>query len=347
VLFRSLDRGDRWQEISPDLTTAVASRCGLNSGYVPYCTITSISESPVTPGAIWVGTDDGRVHVTRQHGGAWTDATSAIAAAGGPADRYVSRVFASPHDGATAFVAKNGFRNDDFRPFLFKTADSGQTWTSIAGNLPPSPINVVVQDRRNQDLLLVGNDLGVWVSLNGGREWMRLKTDLPTVAVHDLTVHPRENDLVLGTYGRGLFVGDITHLQELTPALVQSSLHVFEIEPRTPYQSRALGNYHLFGDAFLEVPNEPDAMVISYFVRDTSESGASVTIADISGATVATLTGPAEAGINRVSWNMRRAGGAGRGGVGTALLPAGDYRVTVAVGGTQQAKIGRIRERMR
>ena len=118
MLFRSLDRGDHWQEISGDLTSDDPGRCGMNAGYVPYCTITSISESPLSPGVIWVGTDDGRVHLTRDHGGAWTDMTAAVAAAGGPVDRYVSRVFASPHDAGTAFVAKNGFRNDDFRPFL-------------------------------------------------------------------------------------------------------------------------------------------------------------------------------------------------------------------------------------
>ena len=281
--------------------------CGLNSGYVPYCTITSISESPVTPGVIWVGTDDGRVQVTQNGGGSWSDLTAAIAAAGGPADRYVSRVFASPHEAATAFVAKSGFRNDDFRPFLFRTTDSGKTWTSISAGLPAAPINVVVQDRKNRNLLIVGNDLGVWVSLNAGAAWMRLKADLPTVPVHDLTVHPRENDLVLGTYGRGIFIGDISHLQELTPATAEKPLHLFAIEPRTPYQFRALGNYHLFGDAFIEVPNEPEALVITYFLREKAEGNAQVTVADVTGQTVATLRGPAERGVNRVLWNMRRA----------------------------------------
>lgn len=351
LLFRSLDRGDTWQEISPDLTAGDASKCGLNSGYVPYCTITSISESPLSPGVIWVGTDDGKVQVTQDGGETWTDVTSAIAGAGGPAERYVSRVFASPHAAGTAFVAKNGFRNDDFRPFLLKTTDYGKTWTSIAANLPSSPINVVVQDRRNQNLLLVGNDLGVWISLTGGNEWVRLKADLPTVAVHDLTVHPRENDLVVGTYGRGLFVGDITHLQELTADVLSKPLHLFDIEPRTPHQFRALGNYHLFGDGFIEVPNEPDALMINYLVREKRD-GATVMITDISGETIATLKGPAEPGLNRVQWNMRRGsaggGGRGRGGFGGGPLVApGDYRVTVELGSDRQMKVGRVRERIR
>ena len=351
VLFRSLNRGDAWQEISPDLTTADATRCGLNSGYVPYCTITSISESPLTAGVIWIGTDDGKVQLTRDHGGTWTDLTPAVAAAGGPADRYVSRVLSSPHDPGTAFIAKNGFRNDDFRPFLYRTTDFGKTWTSIASNLVTSPVNVVVQDRKNPNLLIVGNDLGVWVSIDAGNGWTRLKANLPTVPVHDLTVHPRENDLVLGTYGRGIFIGDVTHLQELSASVIAKPFHVFAVEPRAAYGFRALGNFHLFGNAYIEVPNEPEALVINYYVRAKHDAGARVTIVDIKGAEVAQLKGPSEAGLNRVLWNMRAgstptAGRGGRGG-GGPTLPAGDYRITVDVGGQQETTVGRIRERIR
>jgi photosystem II stability/assembly factor-like uncharacterized protein len=352
VVFRSLNRGEAWQEISPDLTTADATKCGLNSGYVPYCTITSISESPLTAGVIWVGTDDGRVHGTRDHGATWTDLTGAVAAAGGPADRYVSRVFASPHEAGTAFVAKSGFRNDDFRPLLYRTTDFGKTWTSISSNLVASPINVVVQDRKNANLLIVGNDLGVWVSLDGGGGWARLKANLPTVPVHDLTVHPRENDLVLGTYGRGIFIGDITHLQEMSAEVLAKPVHVFAVEPRTAYNFRAQGNYHLFGNAYIEVPNEPDALVINYYLRAKYDAGARVTIADIKGTEIAQLKGPSEAGLNRVQWNMRPgsapAGGRGGRGAGGPTLPAAEYRITVDVAGQQQqTTIGRIRERIR
>jgi photosystem II stability/assembly factor-like uncharacterized protein len=352
VLFRSLNRGDAWQEISPDLTTGDASRCGLNSGYVPYCTMTSISESPVSPGVIWIGTDDGKVQLTRDHGATWTDMTAAIAAAGGPEDRYVSRVFASPHQAGTALVAKNGFRNDNFRPFLYRTTDFGRTWSAISGNLVDSPINVVVQDRKNADLLIVGNDLGVWVSIDGGAAWHRLKANLPTVPVHDLTIHPRENDLVLGTYGRGVFVGDITHLQELSAETLAKPFHLFRIEPRAAYGFRALGNYHLFGDKYIEVPNEPDALTVTYYLREGAPGGgAVVSVFDIRGEQIAQLKGTANAGLNRVLWTMRAggeppAGRGGRGGRGGPVLPAGDYRIVVEAGGEQQATVGRIRERI-
>jgi photosystem II stability/assembly factor-like uncharacterized protein len=354
LLFRSLNRGDAWQEVSPDLTTKDDSKCGLNSGYVPYCTISSISESPLTPGVIWVGTDDGKVQVTRDHGASWTDATASIASAGGPVDRYVSRVFASPHHAGTAFVAKSGFRNDDFRPYLFKTTDFGKTWTVIAGNLIDSPINVVVQDRKNANLLIVGNDQGVWISIDAGGNWLRLKANLPTVPVHDLTVHPRENDLVVGTYGRGIFIGDITHLQELSTEVVGRPFHLFSVEARTAYGFRAQGNYHLFGHKYISVPNEPDALSINYYLREKQDGGAMVTVTDIRGERIAQLKGSSNSGLNRVHWDMRagsgptpagRGGRGGRGG-GGPLRPVGEYRITVEVGGQQQSTIARIRERI-
>ena len=230
-------------------------------------------------------------------------------------DRYVSRVFASPHNAGTAFVAKNGFRNDDFRPLLYRTTDFGKTWTSIASNL------VALADQRRRagsperepaDRRQRSRRVGV---VDGGGAWTRLKANLPTVPVHDLTVHPRENDLVLGTYGRGIFIGDITPLQELSAEVLAKPFHVFTLEPRTPYNFRAQGNFQLFGNAYIEVPNEPDAMVIDYYLRAAARTGARITIADIKGEEIAQLKGPSEAGLNRVLWNMR-AGGAPAGGRG-------------------------------
>jgi photosystem II stability/assembly factor-like uncharacterized protein len=354
VLFRSEDRGDTWHEISRDLTTNDPERIGRN---VPYATITTISESPVAAGTIWAGTDDGKVQVTRDAGVAWTDATPALVKAGAPVDRYVSRVFASPHEAGTAFVAKSGFRNDDFRPFLYRTTDFGQTWTSIGRGLPDSPINVVVQDRRNRDLLIVGNDLGVWVSIDAGATWSRLKANLPTVAVHDLTVHPRENDLVLGTYGRGFWVGDITALQQATPAMFTAAApaaHAFDIEPRARYGFGAIGNYNLYGNKYIEERNEPDALVIQYWLREKSGTPAKVTVSDASGKMLSEITGPAEQGLNQVLWNMRpsppagqggRGGRGGRGG-GAPPLPTGDYQVKIEAGGQTFTKTATIRQRI-
>jgi photosystem II stability/assembly factor-like uncharacterized protein len=343
MLFRSLDRGDTWEVISPDLTTNDRSKIGLN---VPYCTITTISESPLTPGLIWVGTDDGKVHLTRNHGGAWTDLTAKLGAAGAPADRWVSRVFASPHDPAVAFVAKNGCRNDDFTPYLYRTTDYGETWTSIARGLPDAPINVVLQDRRNANLLIVGNDIGVFVSIDAGSHWARLKANLPTIPVHDLKVHPREHDLVLGTYGRAFWTGDITPLQELSADVLASDAYLFDIEPRAAYRFSSQGmNYSLFGDAYIEVPNEPDALTINYYLKAEASAEAKITVADLSGRTVRELTGPARAGLNRAL--VMLAGSRGRRDRGSeppvAPLTVGDYRVTVEVAGHSFTKPARVR----
>ncbi|HET7618672.1 MAG TPA: hypothetical protein VFK20_09185 [Vicinamibacterales bacterium] len=343
MLFRSLDRGDTWEVISPDLTTNDQSKIGLN---VPYCTITTISESPLTPGLIWVGTDDGKVHVTRNHGGEWTDLTAKLTAAGAPVDRWVSRVFASPHDPAVAFVAKNGFRNDDFAPYLYRTTDYGETWTSISQGLPEAPINVVVQDRRNANLLIVGNDIGVFVSIDAGSHWSRLKANLPTIPVHDLKVHPRENDLVLGTYGRAFWTGDITPLQELSAEVLGSDAYLFDIEPRAPYGFSSQGmNYSLFGDAYIEVPNEPEALTINYYLKQDAGGEAKITVADLSGRTVRELTGPAKAGLNRAL--VMLAGSRGRRGRSSEPpappLAVGDYRVTVEVAGHSLTKPARVR----
>jgi photosystem II stability/assembly factor-like uncharacterized protein len=346
-LFRSLNRGDSWEEISPDLTTNDPTKLRKN---VPFCTITSISESPLTAGVIWVGTDDGKVQVTRNHGGAWTDLTPSIVKAGAPADRWVSRVFASPHDAGTAFVAKNGMRNDDFRPFLYKTTDFGATWTTISGDLPVSSINVVVQDRKNANLLYIGNDRGVWVSIDAGAHWIQLKTNLPTVAVHDLTIHPRENDLVLATYGRALWTGDVSFMPEVTPAMLNETAHLFDIEPKARYGFGSQGmNYELYGDRFLSVPNEPEAIVINYYLKADQAAGAKVTITDANGREMRQLNGPAKAGMNRVLWPLNGGGGrGGRGGGGAAIpTPAiGDYKVTVQVAGETLTKTATVRARI-
>jgi hypothetical protein len=357
VLFRSLDRGDHWEEISPDLTTNDATRTGLN---VPYCTITTISESPLAAGLIWVGTDDGKVWVTRNHGGQWTEVTPAVAAAGGPTDRWVSRVFASTFEPGTAFVAKNGFRNDDFTPYLYKTTDYGQTFAPITANLPPGAVNVIVQDRKNRNLLVVGTDIGVFVSIDGGSSWARLKANLPTVAVSDLLIHPRENDLVVGTYGRGFWVGDVSVLQDLSPDTLATNVHLFDIEPRAHYGFGNQGmNYRLFGDKYIDTPNEPDAVMINYWVKEAASSAARLTVTDIAGKVVAQLTGPTVAGLNRVPWNMTatglggaptgrggRGGFAGRGAAGATIVPSGDYLVTLEIGAEKQSKVARVRERI-
>ncbi len=334
VLLRSLNRGDTWQEISPDLTTDDAAKT-YGRGNIQHCTLTTVSESPVTAGVIWVGTDDGKVQVTRTHGATWTDVTPAIARAGGPADRWVSRVVASSHDAGTAYVAKTGFRLDDFTPYLFRTTDFGATWSAVTSGLPNQPINVVWEDRTNRQLLFAGTDKGVWVSINGGARWVHLKGDMPAVPVHDLLVHPRESDLIVGTYGRGIYITDVSALQQLSESVLAEDVHLFDIEPRQPFRPSGWGNYHFYGDRYRPTPNEPDAITVRYYLRDAQERTVVIRVADLSGQLVRTLDGTSHQGFNTVTWDMRDGN--------RRLQPAGPYQVTMDIEGRKFVKTARIR----
>jgi photosystem II stability/assembly factor-like uncharacterized protein len=367
MLLKSTDRGDHWTEISPDLSTHQADKIFPESeggvpGGIPWFAISTMSESPITEGVIWAGTSDGRVHVTRDAGASWADVSARIDALGsgaGPSGVgfYVSRVQASSHVASRAYVSKSGYKFDDRRPFLYTTDDYGATWRSIAGDLPQQPINVIVEDRRNPNLLFVGNDAGVFVSIDRGGHWVRMNNNIPNLPVHDLLVHPRQNDLVVGSYGRGIFVTNIAPLQELSDAVLAEEVHLFTIQPTVQRITWSFGaNDYIFGQTHLQTPNEPEGMVIRYYVRSDVASGATVVIADAGGREVARLQGRSAAGINTVVWNTRVGGGrggrgaapapaaAGRGSVNPldSWMPLGDYTVTLQVGGKTLTQVGRI-----
>lgn len=211
-LFLSYNRGDHWLTISPDLTTNDPSKV---TGNVPHCTITTIAESPKDPNFLVVGTDDGKVQMTRDRGANWEDISSGFPLQ--PNRWWCSRVECSSADLETIYVSFTGYREDDFRPFVFKTTDAGKTWKSIVSNLPAESVNVIKQDPRTPTTLYVGTEQGAFVSLDDGQSWAPLK-GLPRVSVQDLLVHPRDRDLVIGTHGRGIYIMDeITPLQERGP----------------------------------------------------------------------------------------------------------------------------------
>ena len=355
MLLRSSDRGDHWTEISPDLSTNDAAKIlpeseGGVPGGIPWFAISSISESPITAGLIWAGTSDGNVQVTRDNGATWTNVTAKIAARGARADAYVSRVQASSHAAGRAFVAKHGYKFDDFHPYLYRTDDFGATWTSIAGNLPDQPINVVAEDRKNPHLLFVGNDTGVFVSIDDGARWVKMNNNMPNVPVHDLVVHPRENDLVLGSYGRGIWITNIGPLQELNDAVLAEDVHLFAIKPAVERITWSFGaNDYLFGQRHLQAPNEPNGMVIRYYVKTATTARAAVVVTSAAGQEVARLAGGGAAGINTVVWNLRAGGagpgrgaGAGRGNLLDQWAPLGEYTVTLDLGGRTFTTKGRI-----
>ena len=233
IVVMSTNRGESWTEISPDLSTNDPAKLPVDGrggdGNIQYCTITTFDESPLVPGLLWAGTDDGNVWVTRDNGGTWVKLNDKIT---GNPGYWVSRVAASPSDPGTAYVSYTGFRNDDFRPYLYKTTDYGATWTSLAAGLAEGPVNVVREDPKNPKVLFAGTDFGVYASLDGGQAWLKLKANLPTQPIHDLKIHPREADLIVATHGRGAYIADIRPLQELTPEVLAKDAHLFAVEPK-------------------------------------------------------------------------------------------------------------------
>jgi photosystem II stability/assembly factor-like uncharacterized protein len=300
VLLRSRDRGNRWDVLSPDLTLGRPGRSPDNGH-----SITTIAESPLRTGLLWVGTDDGRVQLSRNGGGDWADLSENVS--GVPRERHVSRVIASSFAEGTAYLALDRHRNDDPRPYLFRTTDFGATWKPLANDLPAEgPVYVVRESSRNPDLLLAGTEYGLFVSLDGGAHWQK-HPGLPTVAVHDLVIHPRDRELVIGTHGRGIYVMDVAPLEQLTAKVLSAPAALLEVMPARLYQSR--GAHGPSGAKVFSAPNPPFGARVYYHLADASSGPVRLLVRDTRGGVVAELKGPAEAGLHRVVWPLRGAGG--------------------------------------
>ena len=204
-LFRSYNRGDIWEKVSPDLTYNTAAEMGD----IPYHTLFVISESPLRAGLIYVGTDDGKVQITRDGGRTWSEIMAGL-----PYQKWVSRIVASAFDLGTVYMTQNGKRDDDFTPYVWKSTDFGKTWASIAANIPFGPVNVIREDPVDRNILYVGTDGAVFVTKDGGKTWSVLGGNLPMAYVHDLIIHPRENVIVIATHGRGMWAIDAEPVNE-------------------------------------------------------------------------------------------------------------------------------------
>ena len=192
----------------------------------------------------------------------------------------------------------------DFETLVFKTANHGETWTSIAGNLPREVIYVIFEDKKNPNLLFIGTDVGVFVTLDGGKKWMSMKNNMPMNPIHDLLIHPREKDLVVGSYGCGIYVTDISPLQELNEKVVAEDAYLFEIEPKIQWRYRYPGGP--WGHRNFNAPNEPLGLVAYYYLKNTVKDDVRIIITNPYGKELNNLRGSKNAGINKVVWNMQR-----------------------------------------
>jgi hypothetical protein len=238
----------------------------------------------------------------------------------------VTRVECSPSDEATAYVTIDRHRNNDRNPYVFKTDDNGSTWKSISSNLPEGgPVHVIRSDSRNRDLLYVGTEFGLFVSVNAGSSWQQVHSGLPTVAVHDLAVHPRDRELIIGTHGRSIYVVDIAPLQEVTAKTLAAPVYLFDVKPATAYQPR--GAHGLAQGKNYLAPNPPFGATIYFMLKDKPPERVVVTITDAVGKTMAELKGTTDAGFQKVQWGLRGSGGRQDGFVST-----GDYVARIKVG---------------
>src|SRR6266702_576496 len=298
-LFRSRDFGQTWDRISPDLTTNDPAKQrqeqsgGVtidNSSAETHTTIYAISESPKNPNVLWVGTDDGNLQLSRDGGKTWTNVVASIK--GLPANAWVSSLEAGHFDDGTVYATFDLHTFGDMRPYLYRSADFGRTWSALGA--PAGPVkgytHVVKEDLVNKDLLFLGTELGLWVSVDGGQQWAHYKgNDLPNVAVRDLAIHPRDNDLVIATHGRGIWiVDDITPLRALTPATLASNAVFMQARPvvqRIPAQGGWAN-----GDAAFVGPNPPDDAVITYYQKKRHIFGdLKIEVLDQSGRQVGTV----------------------------------------------------------
>ena len=346
-LFISHDRGESWTA-TRDLTKAIDRNTlsimnvpgtqpmtAKNDGVGAWGTIVAIAESPVVPGVVWVGTDDGNLQVTMDGGATWTSV--ADNAAKFASNVYVQSVEPSHFDGATAYAAFDGHHAGDYKPYIFKTTDFGRTWTSVAAGLPArGHVNVVREDRFNRNLLFVGTEFGLFVSLDGAKTWTPLMNNLPATKSDDVIVHPRDQDLVLATHGRSVLVlDDISPLQQLTDAVLAENEHLFRPRDAVLWDEDKR-TWHGGGDELFRGKNPPDA-ILSYYIKgpfSASSQGegnrAKLQIVDAAGNVVRELEGSSAAGIHRIAWDLRRA--PVQNAPGDRILP-GNYVVKLTVNG--------------
>ena len=309
-LFKSLNRGDKWTTISDDLTTQDKKKI---AGNVPHCTITTIAESPLKQGVLWVGTDDGKLWISPDDGGTWRNLNDAL-----PKEvegLWVSRVEASHKEAGRAYVSFTGYREDRFAPYVYVTEDFGLTFKAIHGDLPEmGPVNVVRESPRNPDVLFVGTEFGCFVSWTRGGLWKPVGENMPRVAVHDIVVHPRETDIVAATHGRGMWVCDVGSLEGWTDE-ASGELATLLSPRRVMRFGRGKDGGYTRQSRQWRAPAAPRGVSFAVLLPGGSDK-AVLRVKDAKGTELRAFELPNDAGMHVVRWNLSTRGGSGRGGIG-------------------------------
>ena len=320
-VMKSVKRGDEMYPISPDLTTNDSMKTRVSTkttggitndatGAETYGTIVSLNESPIRPGLLYAGTDDGNVWISRNDGGSWDNLTGRFP--GVPKLTYVSRIEPSSADSATFYVTFDGHRSGDFTPYVFVTNDFGRTFRSIVNDLPSGGLNfvhVIREDPVNPNLLFVGGETGLYVSTDRGASWRKFMSGFPTVPVHDLKIHPRDHDLIAATHGRSLWVVNIAAIEQLTDTVLSASAYLFQPVTAWQYNSSPddamVGGGGGAGQMRFQSNSIPYGAEIVYRVAPgATGKGARISIVDAGGDTLRTLTGSSGAGLQRVYWTF-------------------------------------------
>lgn len=323
-VFRSNDRGDSWMRISPDLSANDPDRLGD----IQFQTITALAESPLRQGLLYAGTDDGHVWVMQGPDDGWTEITDGL-----HPGRFTSEIVASQYDESTVYVTQNGRRSDDFAPYVWRSTDHGESWESLADNVPTGPVNIIREDPANENILYLGTDVGVYVSLDRGDTWQALANGMPSTFVHDLVVHPREDLMIAATHGQGMLAFDVRQIQQLTPAIMASAAHMFAAEGGLlPPQGGGFGARHQSAWMHVWLGDDRPARI-----EIRAADGEVITELDVGGS----------AGLHQVEWGLERASAGNQGGGffrRRNYVPEGTYTAVLEVDGveyTRSVSVGR------
>jgi photosystem II stability/assembly factor-like uncharacterized protein len=315
-IFRSTDRGVSWKSISPDLTgnmdrtklqmmgqTIPARAFSKNDGQSNFSALTAIAESPLDRNLLYSGSDDGKIQVTRDGGEHWTDLTGNVH--GLPAMLNISGIVPSKYAAGRVYLTVDGHFNDDYRPWVFSSEDFGKTWQPIVTGLPPASVHRLREHPANPNFLVVGTEEGAWATFDRGAHWTTLNTNIPPVPVYDLLFQEKEHALVLGTHGRSILILDhIEPLEQLIPEVLTAGNHLFPIP--AAHRQTIYGGQFWFGSGEYFAPNPPAGAVVTYSLARAAPE-VSIAISDAAGKPIRTLRAPANAGFNRICWDLRLA----------------------------------------